>query len=102
MLAVISGASTWWADMPAAFSATISLFWFIVISVKMVPSSTENGRKRAMICGTRSDIYCQTCASVFPGTARIFPDSPSRSSACRTSTSPARMPNVRTRNILPM
>ena len=48
-----SGASTWCADMPDAFIAMTSLFWFSVTSVRMVPSSTEKGRKVSTICGMR-------------------------------------------------
>jgi len=39
--------------MPADFIAMTSLFWFSVASVRMVPSSTEKGRKVSMICGRR-------------------------------------------------
>ena len=44
----------WWAEMPAAFIETISLFWLRLASVIKVPSRTEKGRKRAISCGMRS------------------------------------------------
>ena len=36
-----SGASTWWADNPAAFMAITSLFWLSVTSEMSVASNTE-------------------------------------------------------------
>ena len=53
-LATSNGARIWCADSPDAFSAMTSLFWLSVDSVMIVPSSTEKGRKVAMISGMRS------------------------------------------------
>jgi hypothetical protein len=52
-LARTKGARIWCADSPPAFIEMTSLFWLSVDRVMMVPSSTEKGRKRAMICGVR-------------------------------------------------
>jgi len=52
MLARTRGARIWWAERPAAFIATTSLFWLRPTKAINVPSRTENGRKRETIIGS--------------------------------------------------
>jgi len=98
MLARTKGARIWWAERPAAFIATTSLFWFNPMKFISVPTSTEKGRKRENRIGRRSPTYRHRSASVLPGTTRILPDSPSRSSVIRISTSATRTARLRVTN----
>ncbi len=52
---MMSGASIWCAEMPAAFIATTSLFWLRPVKAIRVPSRIEKGRKRETSSGMRSD-----------------------------------------------
>jgi len=86
--------------MPAAFIATTSLCWLSAVKAMSVPKRTAKGRKREISSGRRSDTYCHSCASLFPGTARIFPDSPSRSSVMRMRIRATRTARLRVTNSL--